>query len=147
MRPAHAYWLARRNTRSIRASHFPASGVGSLFAKGKGGASDTATVDDARLAKLYEKIGELTVEWDFFVKGLVMNQVARLSLVDRADAELSIVSQCRLLKVARSSLYWHPAAVSEDDLRLMRRIDELYLATPFSVLAAWWRCCAGMVGW
>ena len=37
----------------------------------------------------------------------------------------SIVARCRLLKVARSSLYWHPAAVSEDDLRLMRRIDEL----------------------
>jgi transposase len=42
-------------------------GVGSLFAKGKGGASDTAA-DDARLAKLYEKIGELTVERDFFRK-------------------------------------------------------------------------------
>jgi putative transposase len=60
-----------------------------------------------------------------------MNQLARLSLVERADADLSIVAQCRLLKVARSSLYWRPAAVSEDDLRLMRRIDELYLATPF----------------
>jgi putative transposase len=60
-----------------------------------------------------------------------MNPIARLSLVDRADVALSIVAQCRLLKVARSSLYWRPAAVSEDDLRLMRRIDELYLATPF----------------
>jgi len=60
-----------------------------------------------------------------------MNEVARLSLVDGADADLSIVAQCRLLKVARSSLYWRPAAVSEDDLRLMRRIDELYLAAPF----------------
>jgi putative transposase len=60
-----------------------------------------------------------------------MNQITRLSLVDRADAGLSIVVQCRLLKVARSSLYWHPAPVSEDDLRLMRRIDEVYLATPF----------------
>jgi putative transposase len=60
-----------------------------------------------------------------------MNRLARLSLVDRADAALSIAAQCRLLKVARSSLYWRPAAVSEDDLRLMRRIDELYLATPF----------------
>ena len=50
-----------------------------------------------------------------------MNQVTRLALVDRADAELSIVAQCRLLKVARSSLYWRPAAVSEDDLRLMRQ--------------------------
>ena len=43
-------------------------GVGSLFAKGKGSASDAATADDARLAKLYEKIGELTVERDFFRK-------------------------------------------------------------------------------
>jgi putative transposase len=60
-----------------------------------------------------------------------MNQVTRLALVDRADADLSIVAQCRRLKVARSSLYWRPAAASEDDLRLMRRIDELYLATPF----------------
>jgi putative transposase len=60
-----------------------------------------------------------------------MNQVLQLSLIDRADADLSIVAQCRLLKVARSSLYWRPTAVSEDDLRLMRRIDELYLATPF----------------
>jgi hypothetical protein len=60
-----------------------------------------------------------------------MNQITRLSLVDRADADLSILAQCRLLKVARSSLYWRPAAASEDDLRLMRRIDELYLATPF----------------
>ena len=60
-----------------------------------------------------------------------MNQVTRLALVDRAAAELSIVAQCRLLKLARSSLYWRPAAVSEDDLRLMRQLDELSLATPF----------------
>ena len=61
-----------------------------------------------------------------------MNQVTPLALVDSADAKWSIVAQCRLLKVARSSLYWRPAAASEDDLRLMRRIDELYLMTPFN---------------
>ena len=60
-----------------------------------------------------------------------MNSVARLSLVDRADDDLSVVAQCRLLKVARSTLYWRPAAVSKEDLRLMRRIDERYLATQF----------------
>jgi transposase len=43
-------------------------GLGSLFAKGRAGASDAATADDARMAKLYEKIGELTIEWDFFRK-------------------------------------------------------------------------------
>lgn len=60
-----------------------------------------------------------------------MNQVARLSLVDGTDADLSIVAQCRLLKVARSTLYYRAAPVSADDLRLMRRLDEQYLATPF----------------
>ena len=34
-----------------------------------------------------------------------MNQITRLSLIDRSDADLSIVAQCRLLKVARSTLY------------------------------------------
>jgi hypothetical protein len=78
-----------------------------------------------------------------------MNQLSRLSLVDRADVELSIVAQCRLLKVTRSSLYWRPEAVSDGDLRLMRRIDGLYLATRHRSMAhaEWWRCCAGMVGW
>jgi putative transposase len=42
-----------------------------------------------------------------------------------------VVVQCRLLKVARSTLYYRPVPVSEDDLALMRRMDELYLAWPF----------------
>ena len=60
-----------------------------------------------------------------------MTSAARLALVDRADADLSIVAQCRLLRVARSTLYWRPAPVSADDLALMRRLDEQYLSTPF----------------
>jgi transposase len=43
-------------------------GVGSLFTKGKAVPSGATSVDDARLAKLYETIGELTVERDFFRK-------------------------------------------------------------------------------
>lgn len=60
-----------------------------------------------------------------------MNAAARLALVDLADPGLSIAAQCRLLKVARSSLYYRPAPVSADDLTLMRRMDELHLAYPF----------------
>jgi putative transposase len=60
-----------------------------------------------------------------------MSSSERLALVDHADPVLSIVAQCRLLKVARSTLYYQPAAVSSDDLTVMRRIDELYLASPF----------------
>jgi putative transposase len=60
-----------------------------------------------------------------------MNRTARLSLVDRSGEDLSIVAQCRLLKVARSTLYYRPVPVSADDLAVMRRMDELYLASPF----------------
>src|SRR3712207_4107265 len=45
-------------------------GAASLFARGQVGAPKHGT-DDARLAELYAKIGELTVERDlFFAKGL-----------------------------------------------------------------------------
>jgi putative transposase len=60
-----------------------------------------------------------------------MSAVARLSRVDRAEPVVSIAAQCRLLKVARSTLYYRPAPVSEDDLVVMRWLDELYLAAPF----------------
>ena len=52
-------------------------------------------------------------------------------MVDRDDPALPVVAQCRLLKIARSTLYYRPVAVDPDDLALMRRIDELYLASPF----------------
>jgi len=60
-----------------------------------------------------------------------MSAPARRALVDRADPALPVVRQCRLLKVPRSTLYYRPLPVSEDDLAVMRRMDELYLAWPF----------------
>ncbi len=41
------------------------------------------------------------------------------------------MAQCQLLKVARSTLYYQPAPVDADDLVVMRRMDEIYLLTPF----------------
>jgi putative transposase len=60
-----------------------------------------------------------------------MNRPERLALVDHDDPALPVVGQCRLLKVARSTLYYLPVAMSADDLAVMRRMDELYLASPF----------------
>lgn len=39
--------------------------------------------------------------------------------------------QCELLGLARSTAYYEPACESEENLFLMRRIDEQYLRTPF----------------
>jgi putative transposase len=44
---------------------------------------------------------------------------------------LSIGRQCELLGLNRSTYYLPPATGSAEDLRLMRRIDEQYLKTPF----------------
>ena len=60
-----------------------------------------------------------------------MSPADRRARVDRDDPVLAIVAQCRLLKIARSTLYHRPAPVDPDDLAVMRRMDELYLASPF----------------
>jgi putative transposase len=44
---------------------------------------------------------------------------------------LSIVRQCELTGLARSSLYYVPVEESAEDLELMRHIDEQYTRTPF----------------
>jgi putative transposase len=52
-------------------------------------------------------------------------------MVDRQHPILSLVSQCRLLGISRSSLYYQPADISQEDLALMKLLDQQYLATPF----------------
>jgi putative transposase len=47
-----------------------------------------------------------------------------------ADGELSVVEQCQLLAVARSSYYLRGEGENENNLLLMRRMDELYTADP-----------------
>jgi putative transposase len=44
---------------------------------------------------------------------------------------LSIRRQCELLGLNRSSWYYEPAGETAENLALMRRLDEQYLATPF----------------
>ena len=60
-----------------------------------------------------------------------MRRPARLSMVNRGHPSLSVVRQCRLLDLARSSVYYRPVPMAPADLALMRRIDEQYLKTPF----------------
>ena len=51
-------------------------------------------------------------------------------MIDR-DSTLSILRQCELLGLCRSSLYYQPQPISAADVLLMRRIDELHLTHPF----------------
>ena len=56
--------------------------------------------------------------------------------------EISIRRQCDLLGVSRASLYYQPLGEKEENLQLMRRIDEQYTAAPFfgsRRISAWLR--------
>ena len=60
-----------------------------------------------------------------------MSAPDRGEMLDRADKALSIRRQCALLCVARSGVYRAKRPANDNDLILMRRIDELFMAYPF----------------
>jgi len=60
-----------------------------------------------------------------------MSAPDRRKLVDWGHGGLSIRRQCKLLGLARSGLYRPPPAANDNDLLLMRRIDELFTTWPF----------------
>ncbi len=47
-------------------------------------------------------------------------------MIDRGE-KLSVKRRCELLDLNRGGVYYTPRPVSQEDLRLMRRIDELHL--------------------
>ena len=52
-------------------------------------------------------------------------------MIDPGHSRLSVVRQCELASISRSSFFREPAAESEATLRLMRLIDEQFLETPW----------------
>jgi putative transposase len=72
---------------------------------------------EAEKDDLYRQIGVLQVELEFMKKS--------------RGCWLSIRRQCELPDVARSSYYYQLQPESEENLRLMRRLDELYMEYPY----------------
>ncbi len=60
-----------------------------------------------------------------------MSAPDRRAMLDRGHPKLSIRRQCAVLHIARSGVYRPKAPANDNDLALMRRIDELYLQYPF----------------
>jgi putative transposase len=52
-------------------------------------------------------------------------------MVDKQHSSLSIAGQCRLLSIHRSGLYYTASSENEENLAIMRRLDEQYFKTPF----------------
>lgn len=60
-----------------------------------------------------------------------MSAPDRRGLLQRDHERLSIRRQCQLLSAARSSVYRPPRPANDNDVELMRRIDQLFTAWPF----------------
>ncbi|WP_340672213.1 IS3-like element ISRj2 family transposase [Bradyrhizobium ottawaense] len=100
-------------------------------AAGVFGHDKTSAETPVDLKALHAKIGELALENGFFVRRAHQGGPAeRKAMIDRGH-DLSIVRQAKVLKLARSTVYYEPRPVSAEDLAL-RRLDELHLDYPFA---------------
>src|SRR5687768_5693561 len=104
-------------------------GAAGLFGSESRSDSQRPAVD---LTVLHAKIGELTLENDFFGRSARQSGFAeRQAMIDRSH-DLPITRQARMLNVSRGSVYYLPRPASAADLALMRRMDELHLDYPFA---------------
>jgi len=60
-----------------------------------------------------------------------MSLTRRREWIDGQEGTVSLACQCRLLGLARSGIYYQPAAESAENLALMRLLDEEYTRHPF----------------
>lgn len=79
------------------------------FSRDKKLSSDEAPID---MKMLHAKIGELTLENDFL--------------------EGTLTKQAKVLGISRGSVYYRPRPLTDTDLGLMRRIEELHLNYPLA---------------
>ena len=63
----------------------------------------------------------------------VLPRSIKIGLVerDRASGELALSTQARLLDVSRSSLYYRKVSVSQQEVELKHKIDEIFTAHPY----------------
>ena len=55
----------------------------------------------------------------------------RRKMIEKEHPNLSIARQCELIEISRGGLYYSPVPESEENLLLMRLIDQQYYKTPF----------------
>src|SRR3954454_15706807 len=102
-------------------------GAAGLFDRG---AAERAPAVDLKV--LHAKIGELTLENDFFGRCARQGGVAeRKAMIERGH-DLPRGRQAELVGLSRSTLYYEPRPVPASELAIMRRIDALHLDYPFA---------------
>ncbi|MFB5617957.1 MAG: IS3 family transposase [Nitrosopumilus sp.] len=87
-----------------------------------------------QISELYEKIGRLEVENDFFKKkSEIFSMDEKRTWIEPGHPLLSVRQQCALLGFNRSTLYYRPRCKdsTSEQLELLRLVDELYTKYPF----------------
>jgi putative transposase len=93
--------------------------------------------DDARqdhqavVEELHLQVGKLHVELDWLKKKLPSSTAERRRWIEPVDQCLSVADQCAIVGLPRSTYYHAGVGESDENLALMRVIDEQYLQTPF----------------
>ena len=52
-------------------------------------------------------------------------------MIEPGHMDLSVVRQCELVSISRSSFYYQPVGETAENLALMRLIDAQFLETPW----------------
>lgn len=60
-----------------------------------------------------------------------MRTLEQRRLMVDPSSELSLTKQCDLLTIHRSGLYYKPSLETDENLEIMRKLDEQYFKTPF----------------
>ncbi len=80
---------------------------------------------------LARALGKTTIERDWAVGKLESLDLSnKKDLVDSKLCSLSLTRQCEMIGVSRSSLYYKPVSMSNNNLQLLNRIDEIYTHSP-----------------
>jgi putative transposase len=84
------------------------------------------------LDNLYKVIGQRDIELDWLKKNYqYLSRIEKVSLLEKENENIPIQRQCELLGMARSSAYYEPVPMSQNDKAIMDLIDEIYTAAPF----------------
>ncbi len=102
-------------------------GVSQLFET-----KQTKIIDEETLTSpLYEETGRLKVELDWLKINLTNPVTLKKLWIEPEHNAISIRRQCELLELNRSTLYYQPEPVSNEELQIMRMIVKIYLQCPF----------------
>jgi putative transposase len=81
---------------------------------------------------LAKALGKATVKAEWAVGKLKSLDLSnKKALIDSKHEKLSISEQCDAIGISRSSFYYEPVPYSEQDIKIMHKIDEIYTDASF----------------